>query len=504
MRSEDDDEADIGGGPPPDPSLRSWRHPSELASAAAAANRPLTPPRSRSRALAPAVVSIVAIGLAATLIVGVGALTSSFDDGSVDLEVESAVTTVASLGALVTPPGHGPSTTNRSGAGADEGAAEGGAVTDQGGDVAAGTAGSTETAQPADSTDDTGADGSPAAGTEGAAGAASAEATGPREGDGEQADTGGQAQADGSYRAEQEIWGPAPGPMMKAGDGVFSTWSTTPRRLASITVVDGIIYTSASAIEGHTQLSILVDSLLAPATVTGIDRYTDLATIEVSDADLARILAEADSVWEIPLEWASPTPGDEVAIQVPEAPGTPRETTDGVVLSDDQPAALPGSTTVYGSLLTTVYRPDGASGGALVSAEGDLLGIVVNSTAYLASAVPIERAVSVGQNLQRWQVPAPEWLGVRGVPLDRGGVEITAIMPDSPAEAAGLRTGHEIKAIDGTDVIDWAHLVHLIRRSGLDSTIEIEVGGLGRDQVLEATIGSRLDATEVALQPTGG
>ncbi|MFV0258182.1 MAG: hypothetical protein ACK5PP_07010, partial [Acidimicrobiales bacterium] len=39
MRPDDEDEPEVGGGPPPDPSTRSWRHPSEIAAANAAAAR---------------------------------------------------------------------------------------------------------------------------------------------------------------------------------------------------------------------------------------------------------------------------------------------------------------------------------------------------------------------------------------------------------------------------------------------------------------------------------
>jgi S1-C subfamily serine protease len=66
----------------------------------------------------------------------------------------------------------------------------------------------------------------------------------------------------------------------------------------------------------------------------------------------------------------------------------------------------------------------------------------------------------------------------------------------SPAAAVHLLIGDHIRTINGTKVIDWNHLVHLVRQAGTGATVEV---GLERDSseaVVQVTIGSRLDSPQ--------
>ncbi len=66
---------------------------------------------------------------------------------------------------------------------------------------------------------------------------------------------------------------------------------------------------------------------------------------------------------------------------------------------------------------------------------------------------------------------------------------IDAVEPDGPAEAAGLRAGDRVLAVDGRPVEDWESLVQIVRASpGRGLRLEIERGGqrIGLDLVPEA------------------
>ena len=95
-----------------------------------------------------------------------------------------------------------------------------------------------------------------------------------------------------------------------------------------------------------------------------------------------------------------------------------------------------------------------------------------------------------------WHTASLAWLGVDGNTQADGGVKLTGVSSGSPAAAVHLLIGDRIRTINGTKVIDWNHLVHLVRQAGTGATVEV---GLERDNseaVVQVTIGSRLDSPQ--------
>jgi S1-C subfamily serine protease len=436
VQSDDDDEADAFGGPPPDPSLRAWRHPSEIAAAAAAANREAASHSSPSRPFMPSVAAFVGVGLIAAAAVGIVTLTGAFDSTPeatfLDAEGASHLTTTSG-GALLTT--------------------------------------SLAPSLPASSS-------------------TSATTTS------EQATTTTTATADTMLGPATESeptqhWSADLDPTLIAWDGVFTDDPVAPIRLGDFTVVNEVVFTSAATIEGRGDLGLVIDGQWIVATPLLIDACNDVAMLDIPDEDLAFVLAASDSVWTVTDDYQSPTPGTKISItDLDLAQST---ATTGTVIASDERAVISTGKPVYGSIITTAHRPDGSSGGAMVDHKGNLIGLIVDSDGTLTAAVPADRLVAIKDSFDRWGVAANEWIGIEGKFRSTRGAILTVVAPGGPADLAGLRQGNIITSVDGTTIIDWAHLVHLIREAGTGTSIELTIGSEGQESIVTVTVGSSAD-----------
>ena len=128
--------------------------------------------------------------------------------------------------------------------------------------------------------------------------------------------------------------------------------------------------------------------------------------------------------------------------------------------------------TVYvGMIQTDAAINPGNSGGPLVNALGEVVG--VNSSIFSRSgesvgigfAIPIERALRVAAELERFGSVRRSWIGLSVAGSDRmrewkrtGGLTVTEVAPDGPAAQAGLRSGDVILAALGRPIrtfLDW-------------------------------------------------
>lgn len=134
----------------------------------------------------------------------------------------------------------------------------------------------------------------------------------------------------------------------------------------------------------------------------------------------------------------------------------------------------------------------GNSGGALVDTQGRLIGI---NTAILAPdrgsigigfAIPSNMAQSVMQQLIEYgnvrrgalgigaQDITPELAAAFGLSASKGAV-VTQVIPNSPAEKAGLQIGDVITAVNGSDVKNANDVVNAVGFVRVDSSASIAV-----------------------------
>ncbi len=99
----------------------------------------------------------------------------------------------------------------------------------------------------------------------------------------------------------------------------------------------------------------------------------------------------------------------------------------------------------------------GNSGGPLVNLQGEIVGINEIGIATMGGAIPSRLAQSVAQELIAHGSVARSWIGVETQPLLKQmtqgkGVLVSAVLPDSPAKAAGILPGDFITAYNGAAV----------------------------------------------------
>src|SRR5687767_4704127 len=307
----------------------------------------------------------------------------------------------------------------------------------------------------------------------------------------------------------QEIRRPVNDPFIEyffgGRDDPFGSREQLQRSLGSGVLIseDGYVVTNSHVI-GSDKAEVTVifsDKHEAPARIIGIDKATDLALVKV------------DKPGQPPLKW-----GDSSKAKVAEwvlAIGSPYQLSHSVSLGII--SAL-GRKNLGFSEYEDFIQPDAAinrgnSGGALVSARGELIGI--NTGIFSASgaggsegigfAIPsnlarrvigeiIEHGVVRRGSLGRMmlyplttQVAAQ--LGVR----ETSGAYVNQIERRSPAYQAGLEPGDIIVSFNGQAVVDPGHFIRLSSDAPIGSTATVVVIREGQRVTLKVPVLQRED-----------
>ena len=257
---------------------------------------------------------------------------------------------------------------------------------------------------------------------------------------------------------------------------------------------DGEILTNAHVVDGATDVSVLFGESIdpIPATVLAMDVGNDLALLKIEATDLTpAVFADPDSIGV----------GDEVvavgfALDLDGGPTVTR----GIISALNRTIEN-GDGALDGLIQTDAAISSGNSGGPLVNARGQVVGIntaVFTSTAGTAAnnvgfSISVGEALPVIDELRDISNGASRVEGYLGVGLqsreDGGrGALITEVAPDSPASIAGVRAGDIVVSAGGTPVDGQGALVAAIRDESPGDTIEIEVLRDGDRLTLTATL----------------
>jgi serine peptidase DegS len=272
--------------------------------------------------------------------------------------------------------------------------------------------------------------------------------------------------------------------------------------VGSAVVIDpeGYLVTNFHVIAEATEIQVqMSDGRVANPEIVGVDAETDLALLKV---DLGVLPA-------IPMGSSAQLRIGDIVLAIGNPVGLASSVTQGIVSATGRNYLLE-LTTFQDFIQTDAAINAGNSGGALVNVNGELIGI---NTAILAEtlstegigfAIPVDLVRGVVDEIRQHGRVIRGYLGLQPDDMTRAereaqgleggvGIFLSIVFEGSPAEAAGLREGDIIIAINGQPIVSQRQAQLLV--SGSSPGDRVEVTGI-RD-------GERFTTTVIATERPG-
>jgi S1-C subfamily serine protease len=265
---------------------------------------------------------------------------------------------------------------------------------------------------------------------------------------------------------------------------------------------EGHILTNNHVVDNANSVTIILsDGKTVNAKVIGTDKQNDLALLKVDTSGLGNTsyltLGNSDNI----------KPG-QMAIALGSPYGLDGSITVGVVSGIGRSLPTDNDRTLVNVIQTDAAINPGNSGGPLLNSSGEVIGIntaIEANASSIGFAIPINTAKSILPTLKQGGEIKNAWLGIQGVALDKdiadklglpvdSGVYIVGVLPDSPAEKAGLvesgvnnqqqpTTGGDIVvAIDGNKVTKVEDLINYLNGKKPGDKVVLDVYR-GKDKI---------------------
>ncbi|VAW87474.1 Outer membrane stress sensor protease DegS [hydrothermal vent metagenome] len=253
----------------------------------------------------------------------------------------------------------------------------------------------------------------------------------------------------------------------------------------------GYILTNNHVIAGADEIQVaLTDGRQADAQVIGTDPETDVAVLKISLDNLPGITFGQSDVLRV---------GD-VVLAIGNPFGVGQTVTQGIVSATERSHL--GISTYENFIQTDAAINPGNSGGALINAAGELVGI--NTAIYTRSggsqgvgfAIPANTVKMVMKQILEYGRAIRGWLGIEiqtispalaesfGL-LEARGIIIAGVMPQGPADHAGVETGDIILQINGEAIVDGTAALNLIAQTAPGN--EIHMSGIRQGEPFSIT-----------------
>ena len=248
---------------------------------------------------------------------------------------------------------------------------------------------------------------------------------------------------------------------------------------------EGHILTNEHVVDGATKVQVeLSTGKTVTAKVVGADKLTDVALLDID--------VPATQLDPVPLGDSSKIAIGDPVLAIGDPFGYQASASAGIVSGLDRSIEAPNGFTITGAIQTDAAVNHGNSGGALLNAQGELVGIPsqiadsgVNANVGVAFAVPVDTAKTVIASIEQSGQVEHAWLGVSTADVDANlaqtsgvgantGALITGVTANGPAAKAGLTGGNRVATDNSAQVCVGGPVVTALNDTPIASASDLQ------------------------------
>lgn len=281
------------------------------------------------------------------------------------------------------------------------------------------------------------------------------------------------------------------------GDGDNNQQERQPRQSGSLGSgffidAEGHVVTNNHVIGEADEITVILSGGKEyPAKLVGKDDELDIALLKVLSDDKFPFVSFGSSEKMRVGDWV-------IAIGNPYGLGG--SVTAGIVSGSNREVGPSGGIAAY--IQTDASINKGNSGGPMFNMDGDVIG--VNTLIFsptggnigIGFAIPSKSVKRTVDNLKEFGRTRRGWIGVSVTPVTKDvadaiglsevkGAIIQSVVPDGPAETAGMEAGDVILKFGGSDVAGSGDLVRIVSNVGVDAKVEVVVYRNGKNVEME-------------------
>jgi serine protease Do len=276
-----------------------------------------------------------------------------------------------------------------------------------------------------------------------------------------------------------------------------------------IVTPDGYILTANHVVEGADEIKVGISSNKTEyaAQIIGTDPQTDVAVLKIDAQNLPAITLGDSAQIEV---------GDAV-LAIGNPLGLGQTVTHGIVSALGRSVPMQNSAG-YPARYQDFIQTDAAinhgnSGGALVDAQGRLIGIndaIIEGGNGIGFAIPVNMARNVMEGFLNGGKVVRGFIGISPQDLDDGlarsfslqnsaGALVAETAANAPAETAGIKSGDIILAINGQSVVSAENFRALEAQLPPDTAASVKIFRNGTEKIISVTPIGRLDAVAASF-----
>ncbi|MGK7874647.1 MAG: HhoA/HhoB/HtrA family serine endopeptidase [Xenococcaceae cyanobacterium] len=264
---------------------------------------------------------------------------------------------------------------------------------------------------------------------------------------------------------------------------------------------DGQILTNAHVVDGADKVTVtLKNGRTLEGKVVGADSVTDVAVVKI----------EADNLPTVSLGDSDGLRTGEWAIAIGNPLGLDNTVTTGIISATGRSSSQIGVPDKRVDFIQTdaAINP-GNSGGPLLNAQGEVIGIntaIIQNAQGIGFAIPINKAQQITEQLIAKGKVEHSYLGIQmasvtpqvkqqlknsmGLSLEEEeGVLIVRVVPNSPADQAGLKAGDIIQAINGQPITDVSEVQQAVGNTQVGDDLPLKLRRKGETVDLSVRVG---------------